>query len=61
MRKRIAKKIMKRCKWPYERYEYVCHSSQDVALLFKALKHLHLKWRPKDAVTLITEKDYWEI
>lgn len=61
MNKRIAKKIMKRCKWPFDRYEYVCHSPQDVGLLFKALKYLHLKWRLKDEVTLITEKDYWEI
>lgn len=52
---------MKRCKWIYERYEYVCHSPQDVGLLFKALKRLHLKWRLKDEVTLIAEKDYWEV
>ena len=61
MNKRIAKKIMKRCKWPYEKNEYVCHSKKDVDLLFKAVKYLHLKWSIKDQVTMLVEKDYWEI
>lgn len=61
MNKRIAKKILKRCKWPYERYEYVCHSKKDVGLLYKAVRYLHLRWWIKNEVTMIIEKDYWEV
>lgn len=55
MNRRIARKIMRRCEWPYEENCFVCHSKQDVQLLFKALQALRLRWTVVSEIMLRTE------